>query len=770
MRPRPSVVAALAVALIAALAMCASPLLGVWGVESALVLGVLLPPLVGVAAARSTRAALDAWAPADGAALLTRAGALAVGIWAAPTAVIGLNALRVPSCAQGEGLAFLVAGPGIGCLLAGVVGAACAAWLPRGAALAAAAVPLASYAASVAGILGSPAIFAYDAFAGWFPGTLYDRGTTFPAALASFRAITLAGGGAVAALTLAGLEPGARRAHPAALGRRPGWLLAGAALAATASAGTAAGESLGHRSTVAGIVDALGATVRGARCLVHAPREADAALVAQLARDCDFRVRQAEHRLGLRQPAPIRAFYFRDADEKRRLMGASRTLVAKPWRNEVYLQLAGWPHPVVAHEVAHVVAGQAGRGPFRVATAGPLGIVPDLALVEGTAVAVAFRTRGDLTPHQWSRALLEIDRLPPLASLRGLRFLLRPPRDAYTVTGSFLRWLADTRGRGVLARAYRTGDLAAATGEPLDELEAGWRRFLRSVPLPDGALARARERFGRPTLFTTVCPHRVATLGEELHAARSAGDLPRVVERATDILDIDAGEAVARAVRAEARARLGDAAGARDDVRVLEGATAPVRARAAEGLADAAWARGSVEEARAAYRRLEGEPRDEAALRAIELKALGLRAGGDVGDAIFRLLVERGERPVPPALAVYLARRLAARRDDGLGAYLEARQLGFAMAWGPAAERTADALTRGLPTERLTREARRMLGAARFAAGDLTGAGAAWRVVLRGAAPDTADHVEALDWLWRIRWARARGEAVSSPGPARTAS
>ena len=80
---------------------------------------------------------------------------------------------------------------------------------------------------------------------------------------------------------------------------------------------------------------------------------------------------------------------FRSADEKRALMGAADTNIAKPWRREIYLQDEAFPHPVLPHELAHIVAGNTGRGPLRVS--GKLqGLYPDFALVEGTAVAAAW--------------------------------------------------------------------------------------------------------------------------------------------------------------------------------------------------------------------------------------------------------------------------------------------------------------------------------------------------------------------------------------------
>ncbi len=57
-------------------------------------------------------------------------------------------------------------------------------------------------------------------------------------------------------------------------------------------------------------------------------------------------------------------------------MGAADTFIAKPWRREVYVQAGGYPHPVLGHEVMHVIAGAFARGPFRIA-GGAGGLLPD---------------------------------------------------------------------------------------------------------------------------------------------------------------------------------------------------------------------------------------------------------------------------------------------------------------------------------------------------------------------------------------------------------
>ncbi|MDQ3036056.1 MAG: hypothetical protein M3Y87_26885, partial [Myxococcota bacterium] len=81
-----------------------SPLTGVPGPESALVLGMVLPPFVSAAGARIAIAARGAGLMRSGE-LLERALWVAMGTIALPIAILALNGLRVPWCAPEEGLA-----------------------------------------------------------------------------------------------------------------------------------------------------------------------------------------------------------------------------------------------------------------------------------------------------------------------------------------------------------------------------------------------------------------------------------------------------------------------------------------------------------------------------------------------------------------------------------------------------------------------------------------------------------------------------------------
>ncbi len=752
-------------------ALSTSRLLGVHGVESALALGLALPILAAWLGARVGRDG----APDGASDAIGRALGIGVLLLAIPTAILALNQLRVRNCAPLEGLAFVLLGPGVGVLLASFVGLVIGALVkrPRLATTLAVSVPIASALWGLLQFWFSPAIFVYDPFAGWFPGTIYDEDVGLPSSLLSYRAISLAWLGAAITLFSIVWRPAAERplAWRQLRTRWPRTLLA-IALFACALGGRTQGLALGHRTSVASIDETLGAVRRGERCVVHAPRELSEAQLARLVEDCDFRVSRAESMLGVTQTTPVHAFFYRDTEEKRRAMGAGSTFIAKPWRDEVHLQLRGWPHPVLAHEVVHVVAGNAARGPFRVS--GQLGgYLPNPGFIEGIAVAVEWPSSDGMTPHEWARALREMDRLPPLADLFGLRFLQHPARDAYATAGSFVRWALDTKGAEAVRAAHRAGDpsLLGSTGSAgsaadgstrsagsaadgsLVELEAEWNRFLDGIELDPRKLALAELRFSRSSIFATTCPHVLARLQQELGADLAAGDDRRVVRTCREILSIEEGDLGARLALVGALARRGQLDEARAELASLEeGAPAPLVAMAKERLADALWLRGDREAARALYEALLELPQSDDERRGREVKLLAIETGGAVGRHVRDLLVGPDARGVPAPIAVHLARGIADARQDGLGAYLEARQLIQNERWDLAWPLLQVAKERGLPSERFDDELRRMTAISAFALGRLDES----RTLFETARSRPALRNDAEDWLARIAWRVAR--------------
>jgi tetratricopeptide (TPR) repeat protein len=686
-----------------------SPLLAGPGYEAALVAGLIVPAAAAVATALEVRAA----APTPLAAL-GRGVANGSAFAAVAYALAWLHGLRTGFCDLTGGTLSFLLGPVVGAWLAGVWGALAGelgrragAWrgaLAVGLALSA---PLGSIAVSLGRFYTSPIIFAYDPFVGFFSGSLYDT-VIDSRGLWTYRAASVATLFAcfVAAAHVERRERGGLRLRRV---RHPG-LLALGVVAATASALVALnGPKLGHWQTSRSIEAALGAVTQGKRCRVVYARSLRSDEVERFARECDAHVASGERWLDVAGPQTITAYLFADTAQKQALMGAAHTFIAKPWRREIYVQVAGYPHPVLGHELAHVLAGSVARGPFKVA--GSLGgLLPNPGLIEGLAVA-ASPTDSELSPREWAKAMKDLELLPPLERLFALGFLGENSSTAYTASGAFVGWVRDQAGAKVLGAWYGGADLPELMGRSWGELERAWHEDLDRVELSDVARAAARARFDRPAIFGRRCPHVVDECKERAAGLRDEGDDEGAIVEARRVLALDPGDALAALGLAASQVRLGRLDEGRASLLALandERLTPRARDRALEDLGDLALSMGQLTEAAARYTEVAARSLSEDALRTLDVK---LRATRDeVGRAaIVALLVGSPDRgPDKPRAMELLGAWSAEAPDDGLPDYLLARHYVSAGQLVEAAAHLDRASTRSLTLPRVLAEARRL--------------------------------------------------------------
>lgn len=687
------------------------PLFGGPGYESALATGLIVPLFTVVSVAATVR---------DDEAQLSARERLGDGLrrgWLLGTlgyVVTMLHGLRAGFCSVREGTVMYVLGPFCGALVAGLWGAV---WLElrvrgrisRKVAMALAiATPLSS--ALVALLMGyfTPIVFAFDPFAGFFSGTLYDTVIDSVPRLLTYRVGTLLT--LVGAWLTAGLLDGERG--------RLRW--AGSAAAFIASAGFVFGGSrLDHWHTAGTIQRDLGGHRVGQRCDVIHPTAMTAAAVDLLVRDCDTQLAEVAHTMGVASPPHVTAYFFSSPAEKRRLMGAADTYIAKPWRHEVYLQLSGYPHPILGHELAHVVASAYGKAPLHVA--GSLrGFVPDPGLIEGMAVA-ASPDEDELSPEEWSRVMLTLGILPPLDSVFSLGFLGHASSRAYTVAGAFVSFVRAGYGNAVVGRWYGGEDLPKLTGKSWPALEQAFRDSLRGEPLSPAVLAIGKARFDRPAIFGRICPHVLDADRRDAFAKLAGNDPTRASWGLLSVLARDPHDASAELGLATCAERLGRVDESRTRLaRLLAdpkvGAT--VRLRTEERLGDLDYAAGNHAGARAHYRAAFDASVNEDARRNLEVKLLGLDDPA-AHDAIGALLVGTPREGVETARAFEELGRWAAKNErSGMPAYLLAKN---ALARGDHA-RAADLFRRALDGEiglpSVQREAARQRVIAGCALGD----------------------------------------------------
>ncbi|MBW2455939.1 MAG: hypothetical protein JRI68_15590 [Deltaproteobacteria bacterium] len=683
------------------------------GYEMALAAGLLCPSVAALVTASEL-------ARRDRAGLTMLRRALDTGVMLAIVAyvVACLHGMFAGFCDPPSGTLVFLLGPGFGTVLGSVWGAV-AAEVPRqlgmersrkqvtlriGLALGG---PLATAVLNLALFYGSPVVFAYDPFVGFFSGALYDTVLAFDG-IWSYRA----GSAAtllscwVAAYHLAPDERGRQRYRPR---RRPGVLAFGVLAAATSLGSVALGSRLGHWQTAATITTELGAQTTVGACHIRYDAGIPAEDLAAFAKDCDGHVTHLRAWLGLRSVTPVTVYLFRDVGQKRRLMGASRTSIAKPWRREVYLQMASYPHPILGHELAHVLAGELGGGPFGVP--GALGgWLPNPGLIEGLAVAAAPRD-DNLTADEWAAAMRRIEVLPPVEQLLSLSFYTSASSTGYTAAGSFVGHVRERFGLETLSRWYGGEALPGITGSSWQALEADWWQALDAIELSEAALHTAKARFDRPSVLARRCPHVVDGLMGEALWLCSSGNHPAGLATYDRVLELDPGSSSALVGRAACLDRTTDRDGtqsALDALRSDETVPMATRMQAEEDLGDIALRHGQVVAARRHYQAARETMTRESALRTLDVKH-HYADQPEARAALVALLIGTSSAQTRSEEALdRIGAWRTASPEDGTPDYLFARQHINHGNYPFAAERLDSALGKQLPVERVVSETLRL--------------------------------------------------------------
>jgi tetratricopeptide (TPR) repeat protein len=729
------------------------------GYEYALACGVLLPPLVAIVTAieltHQPRPAFSA---------LGRGMYNAIGLALLAYIVSLLHGLRAGFCNAQDGSLLFLLGPGMGCWLASVWGAAVAevarprrhaSWV---AALLAFSGPLATALTALAVFYLTPMVFAFDPFVGFFSGAIYDTVVDWTP-LVSYRAASLATLFAcyIASLHLERDDLGAFTWR--SLGR-PGFVACGV-VALVASLGSVAyGSRLGHWQTASTIREHLGGELELGDCHVIYDRSIAPDHLQRFAADCAAHSAELREWLGRNDRKPVTVYLFLDVGQKHRMMGAAGTSIAKPWRREIYLHNRAYPHPTLRHELAHALGGAIGRGPFDIA--GRVGgWLPDPGLIEGLAEAAAPRD-SELDGEQWAAAMLQIGELPSVESLFGLAFYANASSTSYTASGAFVRYVRETYGPSAVTSWYGGAALPQLVGKSWRELEAAWHDRLLDIRLDAHALAHARARFDRPGVFSRRCPHEVDARLQAAGWSLGIGDADGALGNYRRALALDSHNARALFGMARCHERKGNGAEAARQLHELAtGAevTVVTRQKAAEQLGDLSLRAGAVADAKQHYAEASRLAVDEGRLRTIDVKRH--YADDEVArPAVLALLV--GSQPAGPDHDEALDRIghwRAERPDDGTPDYLFARAHLADRRYRLALERLQRAQQRGMPLERVAREAHRLQLVAHCALGELENAADALERYM-ASAPVRSNGTTAAQLLRRCR----RAHSLSKKG------
>ena len=601
----------------------------------------------------------------------------------------------------------------------------------------------------------APPAFVYSALIGYYPGNLYDENVQLGATLMWSRLEVAAWTVAFVALVACCIDvPRFRLGRaPRPAGRR--WLPALVAMAALAGGLVLHHDSatLGYAIEAEDIQAVLDGRVETAHFIIHYARTPDIEKAIQLiAEDHEFRYAQDVATLGAAPDGKLRSYYFANAEQKARWMGARHVEMAKPWRREIYIDDSAFPHRALRHEIAHAVASAFGDPIFGVAMRD--GVLANPGLIEGLAVATDWPGDGPLTPHEQVRALQVLGFEPSIRELFSLGFLANSSARGYTTAGSFVRYLLDHYGADKLRALYRSGDdFTGVYGESIDQLESEWRAMVATIVLPPGTTEALRERFRGGGVFSRPCPHAIAARGEQAAIAEAYGEHDKAIALMQEVC----GEAPDEP---EYQIKLGDYL-ANGDAREHDRAvalwtkiadapaktvTSSLRAEAIKRLIGAAAMHGELARIteladRAASLSLDGDAR-----RFALAQQHAVHETGPAGSAL-RAYFLWPSRILTPHIWALVA--TAREPTSGFAHYLLGLQARAADRWDLVADELARAISLGLPTIEFVEFGARNLAIAAYRTHDGPRLAVAI-AALSGPGTNEVDHWLAREWASRV--------------------
>ncbi len=406
-----------------------------------------------------------------------------------------ISARLTGQCSWSSAMKFFFMYPVLSAVVAGAAGFAVSTVIkrPLWAALTTVGIVATSLVINLWELYSQPVVYSYDPFFGYFSGAFYDTAVDITPAFMWSRAHDILG--SLLAVTLAyGYRSGA-----------PWWP---AALISVAFLGLHLNqERLEFATSWNSMHRALPLYASSKNVRLYASPQIPEERRKALFKEIIFNYSELQ-KFFKGAPSRLDVYLFRSPAQKRRLFGAENVEIAKPWQMAVFITDDGnFPHGTLRHEMAHVFAGIHGDPLFRIASKN---LVPNPGIIEGAAVAASFATpSGDY--HQ--KALVLIRMKPDITPdmVFGARFYALPSSQAYTLAGSFLRYLYDTRGPEKFFTLYRTGSFKTAYPEPLPSMWQDWKSFLKErITLTDYLKAAATAKFQRPALHTIPCLHEAA--------------------------------------------------------------------------------------------------------------------------------------------------------------------------------------------------------------------------------------------------------------------
>ncbi len=471
--------------------------------------------------------------------------------------------------------------------------------------------------------------------------------------------------------------------------------------------------------------------------IYYAPGTPEAKDIELIAMDHEWRYKQLKEALDLDSTQKIKSYLYPDIKTRKMLTGAGETTIANPIHSEIHLIYDSFPHPVLKHELVHVMAGEFGNNVLKLS--------PKIGLLEGIAVAVDWRGQR-FTPHEWSKVMVEMGIAPQIEDIVGFGFWYASSEVGYTLMGSFSRYLIDSYGIEKFKSAYKTGNFSIY-GKNLGELSLEWQEFIKTVETQSQTKAIAEARFSRPSIFQATCPRKVAELKNQGYESFENDNYYEAKNTFSEALTYNNSDPnlinwlayshyyegnFDRALEIANSSTPGSKID-KDLLKNLEG--------------NAVWQMGNAEEALQIFKNLLNEQLPDSTKRELEIKIETISENSQVEDNIRQFFGTRDK----VLQLTYLQNAIMSDPLYAPSYYLKGRLLFNKGEYEKAIPELIRAYLLELPSYRLTNENLRILGISLFAKGNYDQSIAVFEELMRIEENEAARQY-ATDFIERARW------------------
>jgi len=242
--------------------------------------------------------------------------------------------------------------------------------------------------------------------------------------------------------------------------------------------------------------------------------------IKKLSIEHEMYFKELEETLKIKYDEKITSYVFKDSNEKKQLMGAGNTLIAKPWLNEIYINYADFPHPVLKHELIHIFFGKVADNFLKVAMNN---FIPQIGIIEGSAVAFEDNYES-LNLQEKLHILFKLNKFPNIESLISYKgFWQQNNYFAYQTTGAFFQFILKKYGIETIKEIYKNGSFNVLD-KSVKELTKEWIEEIKLLDAPKNYISQTEIMFSQQSIFQRVCPHIIVDLQKKLSKPLSLND------------------------------------------------------------------------------------------------------------------------------------------------------------------------------------------------------------------------------------------------------